>query len=295
MKKIILSFLFLFICATSLNAQITREQADEIVLQYVKNEATPSFNLYGYLFEPSEEGMVITTHQEEIIKIEYASWAYYLNEFPLQSTLRQHRYLFVKEDDGNLLEVITTKDLGPEDLSEWILFIYHYATLSNISVSAGELEPAFSTDIFNYTVTVVEAGEITISATPINEYATVSGIGTFALETGENNFTINVIAEDGVTERNYTILVNNLLDIFEADNSAVRIFPNPTKGELRIWNYELGIENVEIFDIYGRKQKSKIVNLKSEMVIDISHLTAGIYFVKVNTGNGTFVEKFIKN
>ena len=80
-------------------------------------------------------------------------------------------------------------------------------------------------------------------------------------------------------------------DIFYAisenePTSGIKVFPNPTTGELRITNYELGINNeqltinnVEIFDVYGRKQK---VESRKQNVIDISNLPAGIYFLRVN-------------
>ena len=76
------------------------------------------------------------------------------------------------------------------------------------------------------------------------------------------------------------------------------VFPNPTTGELTITNNELGSElnsgtNVEIFDIYGRKQEAESRRQKAEgeMVINISNLAAGIYFLKID---GQMV-KVIKN
>ena len=74
----------------------------------------------------------------------------------------------------------------------------------------------------------------------------------------------------------------------------ITIHPNPTTGKLKIENGELKIENVEIFDVYGRKLQSKIVNLQSKIVIDIAHLTAGIYFVKISTDVGEVVKKVVK-
>jgi len=77
----------------------------------------------------------------------------------------------------------------------------------------------------------------------------------------------------------------------------ITLVPNPTTGELRIENYELRIKNVEVFDLYGRKQKAESRKQKGEgsVVIDLSQLAAGIYFVKVYTENGIFFEKVIKN
>jgi hypothetical protein len=71
----------------------------------------------------------------------------------------------------------------------------------------------------------------------------------------------------------------------------VIIFPNPTTGELQITNYELQITNVEVFDVYGRKQKAES---RKQNMLDISHLPAGIYFVKIITEAGEVVKKIIK-
>ena len=67
-------------------------------------------------------------------------------------------------------------------------------------------------------------------------------------------------------------------------DEPLQIYPNPTTGELTIDNGQLTINNVEVFDIYGRKLNNyqlSIVN--SQLKINISHLPAGIYFIKVYT------------
>jgi hypothetical protein len=64
-------------------------------------------------------------------------------------------------------------------------------------------------------------------------------------------------------------------------SSKITVYPNPTMGELRITNYELGIMGVEVFDVYGRKLVSQKSPISPETVINISHLAAGIYFLKI--------------
>jgi len=73
----------------------------------------------------------------------------------------------------------------------------------------------------------------------------------------------------------------------------ISIYPNPTKGELGIKNYELGIDNVEVFDIYGIKQLA-IFNFQFSTQIDISHLPTGIYFVRITTEKGVVTKKIVK-
>jgi len=74
-------------------------------------------------------------------------------------------------------------------------------------------------------------------------------------------------------------------------NSKIKIYPNPTNNELRITNYELREGNIEIFDVYGRNVLSHTAYCIPQTVIDISHLSQGIYFVKFQDHH---VLKFVK-
>ena len=126
MRRITIAISFLFAWMTLLPAQITREQADAIVLEYLKSEVTP-FDLYVNINTPNEEGVTITTLKEETIKVKYPCWVYcvtpYCAKCPTFNAVppAQFRYLFVKEDNGSLLEVITSNDYGPDlYLSSWV-------------------------------------------------------------------------------------------------------------------------------------------------------------------------------
>jgi len=60
-------------------------------------------------------------------------------------------------------------------------------------------------------------------------------------------------------------------------------------------NGELTIKQVEVFDIYGRKQSSHhLIPSSSHYLINISHLPVGIYFVKIGTEAGEVVRKVVK-
>jgi len=72
---------------------------------------------------------------------------------------------------------------------------------------------------------------------------------------------------------------------------AINVYPNPTSGELRIESGEWKIKNFEIFDLCGRIQN---VKFSTEGRLDISHLSAGIYFVKISTEAGKVVKKVLK-
>jgi hypothetical protein len=73
--------------------------------------------------------------------------------------------------------------------------------------------------------------------------------------------------------------------------SKFKLYPNPTTGEFRIES-GLRIENVVIYDVFCKCQK--IENWKTENAIDISHLPAGVYFVKMTTEVGEVTKKVLK-
>ena len=213
MKKTIIILILAFLAGTTpLFAQITREQADAIVWEHIQNEISAPYHLYVNINLPSDEEINITTNNEENVKVKYACWAYYLNEFPDINGPSQHRYFFVKENNGNLLEIITTHDVVP-NLTEWDM----------------------------------------------------------------------------------------LLGVNDLKKEAITVYPNPTTGVLNliqesINNEQLTINNIEIFDIYGKKHQ--VSNLKSQISnqqINIAHLPAGIYFVKITTEVGSAIQKVVKH
>ena len=116
MSKLIL-FLFLSVWTISLSAQnITRGQADTIVKEYLLSQMVEYGILHVNISEPNAEGIAITTlNDETTFKAKYACWSYYLKE----SEPPQCRFLFVKADNGNLLEVISINDHGLSDLTQW--------------------------------------------------------------------------------------------------------------------------------------------------------------------------------
>jgi hypothetical protein len=74
---------------------------------------------------------------------------------------------------------------------------------------------------------------------------------------------------------------------------GVNLFPNPTTGEIYVTCHASRVTNIEVFDVYGRKcHASRVTCHKNN--IDISHLHAGLYFIKITTEKGNITKKIIK-
>jgi len=101
----------------------------------------------------------------------------------------------------------------------------------------------------------------------------------------------------------------NVLSISETQgSSALHVYPNPTSNVLRVTSDKLRVASVEIFDVLGRKQKSRRAEeqkgenslnpdfqkaplvAEDGVVIDISDLPSGVYFLKVSNT----VKKIVK-
>lgn len=81
-------------------------------------------------------------------------------------------------------------------------------------------------------------------------------------------------------------------------DSRVHIYPNATTRMLNIsFNSLEGVDAIEVYNISGQAVCVKPLSESESTLerIDISSLSSGIYFVKINYDNGTIVEKVIKN
>jgi hypothetical protein len=73
------------------------------------------------------------------------------------------------------------------------------------------------------------------------------------------------------------------------------IYPNPASTELRVKSYELRVMNIEIFDVFGRKQNAEYRMQKGEMEVNVnvSNLSIGVYFVRIFDGKNFSTKKVV--
>ena len=76
-------------------------------------------------------------------------------------------------------------------------------------------------------------------------------------------------------------------------DTKVTVYPNPTNDKIYIVT-EAEIEEVVVYDIYGRQQDYKTTGLQGNVTVDVTKLNAGIYFIKINTEEGNIVKRIIK-
>jgi len=90
-------------------------------------------------------------------------------------------------------------------------------------------------------------------------------------------------------------IIEGIVGVENYSTPALVVYPNPTTGVLRITSDESQVTGIEIFDVSGRKLPMSTASLKSlETLIDISRLTTGLYFLKINTEAGQVIKKVLK-
>jgi hypothetical protein len=92
------------------------------------------------------------------------------------------------------------------------------------------------------------------------------------------------------------------------EQGGVEVFPNPTRGKFQITNSKFQtnskkqIQKIEVIDLYGKVVIDSPLHRMGEgpgvgagaMELDISHLPAGIYFIRISAGNELIVRKIVK-
>ena len=111
----------------------------------------------------------------------------------------------------------------------------------------------------------------------------------------ETTFEFYVVAFNDETESEpsevYTVVVKG--DAIEETNASFNIYPNPVNDKLYI-EAETEIEEVVVYDVYGRHQVTETPSHQGNLSVDVTDLNSGVYFVKVVTENGEAVQRFIK-
>ena len=84
---------------------------------------------------------------------------------------------------------------------------------------------------------------------------------------------------------NYTVKVQDF-------TKHLQIYPNPFNSILNI-SYQ-NIRSIEIFNVLGNSLFKKTFSRTNNYSFDLTNLTAGIYFIKIELNNTIFIEKIIK-
>lgn len=157
-------------------------------------------------------------------------------------------------------------------------------------------------------------GDIDVLATSVEAFGgeivwfeNLDGMGSFGAKkiiSTEHQFPRSVIAADIDNDGDMDVIASSqnddkiawyenltILGIGESQIDTVKIYPNPTDGLLYIDANTESIIGITVFDILGKKVLQQTGNIQQ---VDISTLESGMYFLRITTDRGEFVQKIIK-
>lgn len=108
-------------------------------------------------------------------------------------------------------------------------------------------------------------------------------------------YTVTAISASGVeSEKSNESCEQPLACVgLEELNSSLNIYPNPVNDNLYI-EADVEIEDVVVYDVFGRQQDNRTTRQQDNATIDVSKLDAGVYFVKIKTAEGEIVKRIVK-
>ncbi len=120
-------------------------------------------------------------------------------------------------------------------------------------------------------------------------------LGTQIENTAYIYFDYNAPIITNTTQNNFQTVVST----FNAkdDTNQLKVFPNPANEILNINLQNNNIENCIISNALGQTvyNSANEINANYKIQLNISNLSAGVYFVKVRASNGSYNAKFIKS
>jgi M6 family metalloprotease-like protein len=138
------------------------------------------------------------------------------------------------------------------------------------------------------TITIDEGEDIIFEMIPDDDY-----IIEYVLVDGEDVGTDTAYTFENITSDHIIVVkFKSVVAIETVETQQVRIFPNPTTGELSIEMCDMRYEicDIEIFDIFGKKVSHPTISHP----ISTSHLPSGIYFLRITTETGVITKKIVK-
>lgn len=80
-------------------------------------------------------------------------------------------------------------------------------------------------------------------------------------------------------------------DYYRNRERDIYLYPNPTHGTTTVCGYMYGYQNIELYDLQGRKLGNLVENGSQIPTLDLTPYPAGTYLVKINFARGVSVTR----
>ncbi|EDM43328.1 hypothetical protein SCB49_01197 [unidentified eubacterium SCB49] len=116
----------------------------------------------------------------------------------------------------------------------------------------------------------------------------ISFFNPYTYEVINNGDDLALVVTNGIGDKAYYNSV--LLSAQSFQVPQISVYPNPVKEELRITSLK-PVNGIHVYGINGQKL---ISITKSIALLDVSKLPAGVYFIEIETIDGSVVKKIVK-
>ena len=151
---------------------------------------------------------------------------------------------------------------------------------SSVKLAWGSVGNASSYNVYQ--------GDEMIASTELPSY-TIEGLE----YNTEYCFTVTALNENGESAKSAEACGKTKGEGIEELASAFSIYPNPVNDKLYI-ETEVEIEEVVVYDVYGRQQVIETPSHQEVMTVEVSNLNSGVYFVMIKTNEGVVTKRLVK-
>ena len=163
---------------------------------------------------------------------------------------------------------------------------------ANINVTAGQtyrFQSSVATDYLKISTTAAPTVIAAGGTTPVTWTATATEVIKFFINTDN-------VCSSQATNRTRSIICGAALKVDSFDGSIFSISPNPANDFVNISNSDnIKVSSVKITDLNGRVVKQNNFDSVSDIKINVSDLSSGIYMMNINSNEGSVTKKIIKN
>lgn len=131
----------------------------------------------------------------------------------------------------------------------------------------------------------------TVAAKGVGDYNYINQLTTNYYLPTTIYYRLQMVDKDGSIKYSEVKTVNNQLSTV----NAISLYPNPAKDYISLQMINNNINQVNIYNIYGKQVFTKSIN-SSNVNLNIQSLSTGLYCIKAFNSNGfTYTTTFIKN
>jgi len=142
----------------------------------------------------------------------------------------------------------------------------------------------------NYTISLGEIEGANLSTATVYLEDNLLGIIT---NLSEYNYTFTS-NESNQKDRFVIVFGEEQLGNTDVNIESISLYPNPTSDILNIVSPQIDITSVEVYDVRGRMISTVNVENNATYKLNMGGLESAMYFVKINTENGTITKRVIR-